>query len=756
MRKKKFLSVAIVILLVIFLSIIFAAYQQAITLQRDPSVLMNKSYWLKEKNPNASKVALEIILHQNKDYIPALQELSQIYLKEDKVEKALPLLEHIEELSSSDHLLVKMKIDNNKTQTLVLVRQDKMPGLIMLMLYFLMWYFLVILSIFFIISGLDDLFIDLYYWVRYFIRLWSTRLYSPLTYQQLTLKNEQLIAIMVPCWHEDNVIPTMLKHNCYSIDYNNYYFFVGVYPNDQPTVDAVKRVAEIIPNVQCVIGEKPGPTNKAANLNSIYNYIKTFEKQIDKQFDIFVFHDSEDVIHPLSFKLYNYLIPRKDMIQIPIFPIAVSYWNFTHWTYADEFAENHTKDIIVREALKAHVPSAGVGTAFSRKALYLLEDPVTEMPFSVDSLTEDYRTSLSIRLKGLKQVFVVQRITHLKWEKKGIFRDRYEQKKVTEFIATRALFPVEYIKAVRQKSRWIIGIVFQEWSHINWPKEWAVRYTLAHDRKTIFTHFIDGFGYFVFAFWIFYYLMTSGNPYYPSLQEQFNMHSWVWWLIITITVIMCDRLVQRAIAIRRVYHKWIPAFLAIPRAFYGNIINLHAVFRAYRIYRKPANKKSSEAKPGAKQVAWDKTDHHFPGSHILVPYRRKLGDLLVEQGLISKEQLNRAIWESRKTNKLLGQVLIHLGLISEKELSHLLSAQYQLSLFPQNQLANATNNIAKLLPKKLFKWLTQQGITPVSFDEKNKILTLAIEDPTNEPLIEKIINNIAPYTARFVLIEKES
>lgn len=325
-----------------------------------------------------------------------------------------------------------------------------------------MWYFLVVLACLFIISGIDDLFFDFYYWIRYAIRLWKTRKYKPLTYKQLAEKEEQMIAVLIPCWNEAGVISTMLKHNCYSIDYVNYYFFVGVYPNDPETVKEVQAVSKYIKHVKPVIGSAPGPTNKAANLNGVYQYVREFEKKINRQFSMFVFHDSEDIIHPMSFKLYNYLIPRKDMIQIPVFPLAVPYWNFTHWLYADEFSENHTKDIVVREAIHAHVPSAGVGTAFSRYALHLLEDPQTHTPFSISSLTEDYRTSLAIRMHNLQQIFVPQTILRMKWQPRRFFLRGYVQKPVREYIATRALFPTEYKKAVRQKARWIIGIVFQE------------------------------------------------------------------------------------------------------------------------------------------------------------------------------------------------------------------------------------------------------------------------------------------------------
>lgn len=622
-----------------------------------------------------------------------------------------------------------------------------MPGEPILFVYFIMWYCLVALACLFIISGLDDLFFDVYYWTRFLIRLWQGRFFDPLTYKKLAEKEEQLIAVLIPCWHEAGVIGTMLKHNAYSIDYKNYYLFVGVYPNDPSTVAEVEEVASNIKQVHCVTGKTPGPTNKAANLNGIYLYLKDFEKTLGRTFDIFVFHDSEDIIHPMSFKLYNYLCPEKEMIQIPVFPLAYNIWNFTHWLYADEFSENHTKDIIVREAVHGHVPSAGVGTAFTRHALKILEDPETGTPFSTDSLTEDYRTSLALRVHQLKQVFVTQKISRMKWQPRGFFRKGYVQKPIKEYIATRALFPTEYSKAVRQKARWIIGIVFQEWRHTQWPKEWIIRFTLAHDRKAFITHFINGFGYFVFLFWIIYSQLTYSNPAYPSLQEQFNLHPWVWWLIIIVTLIMLERMVQRMIAIRRVYG-WIPALLSIPRTFYGNILNLHAVMRAYHVYFL-----TPKCQASSKQPAWDKTDHHFPGSHILTPYRIKLGDLLLAKGAIQQAQLDEAVMEQQKTGERLGETLSRLKLMSKHDLLDILSEQFNLKRYPKSKLAKAKNASYLQLPAKLDHWLLRNNVAVVSVDEASKLITISLDDPTNELLIENIINHIAPYRAAFVLTD---
>ncbi len=622
-----------------------------------------------------------------------------------------------------------------------------MPNETIILIYYLMWYAIIALSIIYIISGLDNFFLDSYYWTRYLWRKHKMRRYQPLTYEKLLATEEQLIAVLVPCWREANVISTMLQHNCHAIDYKKYFFFIGVYPNDQETINAVQDIAHLNKHVKCIIGKQNGPTNKAANLNTIYTYIKAFEDEIKQSFSIFVLHDSEDVIHPLSFKLYNYLIPRKDMIQIPIFPREVNHWNFTHWLYADEFAENHTKDIVVRESIRAHVPSAGVGTAFRRGALQLLEDTETGEPFATNSLTEDYRTSLALRVRNLKQIFVTQHVVRMKWQKSGFFRRRYVQKPKKEIIAVRALFPLEYTKSVRQKARWIIGIVFQEWRDGIWPKEWVLRYTLSHDRKSFITHLANGFGYVVFIFWLFYSLFTYAQPEYPDLQEQFNFHPWAKWLCFLAAFQMIERLIQRTIATSRVYGLT-AACLVIPRAIYGNILNLHALIRAYRIYfSKPKDGTSS------KNPAWDKTDHSFPGLHPLVPFRKRLGDILVENHLINDEQLHEAMFKQQRSGERLGQILCRLNFITPSQLVKILSAQYNLPLLPHKELLALQNICIPKLSKKTARWLNKNRIIPIDVDNTNKKLTLVIEDPTNEDLIKKILNYFTAFETKFMLVD---
>jgi GSPII_E N-terminal domain. len=54
---------------------------------------------------------------------------------------------------------------------------------------------------------------------------------------------------------------------------------------------------------------------------------------------------------------------------------------------------------------------------------------------------------------------------------------------------------------------------------------------------------------------------------------------------------------------------------------------------------------------------------------------KQLGQILMEQGLITSEQLQQALEEHRKTPKSLGRVLIDLGLIKDADLVRALAEQ---------------------------------------------------------------------------------
>src|SRR5690606_34898024 len=80
-------------------------------------------------------------------------------------------------------------------------------------------------------------------------------------------------------------------------------------------------------------------------------------------------------------------------------PQRASPWIGSH--YCEEFAEAHGKTMVVREALSASLPAAGVGCGFSRRILAALAEGTKGTgPFDADSLTEDYELGLRVRMLG--------------------------------------------------------------------------------------------------------------------------------------------------------------------------------------------------------------------------------------------------------------------------------------------------------------------------------------------------------------------
>ena len=192
-----------------------------------------------------------------------------------------------------------------------------------------------------------------------------------MSYRELYKPDEKPLAIMVPAWNETGVIGNMAELAATTLDYENYHIFVGTYPNDPDTQRDVDEVRARFPNVHKVVCARPGPAGKADCLEQrCWSPSPNWNvAPISLLLVLFVPPNAEDVISPMELRLFNYLVERKDLIQIPVYPFEREWTHFTSMTYIDEFSELHGKDVPVREALAGQVPSAGVGTCFSRRAV---------------------------------------------------------------------------------------------------------------------------------------------------------------------------------------------------------------------------------------------------------------------------------------------------------------------------------------------------------------------------------------------------
>src|SRR5713226_5203578 len=107
------------------------------------------------------------------------------------------------------------------------------------------------------------------------------------------------------------------------------------------------------------------------------------------------------------------------------------------------------------------------------------------------------------------------------------------------------------------------------------------------------------------------------------------------------------------------------------------------------------------------------------------PVSRRLGDLLVADGLLTPEQLQKALAEQKGSTDKLGSILIRLGFINEEQLIGFLSRQYGVPSITLSQLEVDTE-VLKLVPPAIAK---KYEVLPVR--RMGNSLALAMADPTN-------------------------
>jgi type IV pilus assembly protein PilB len=107
------------------------------------------------------------------------------------------------------------------------------------------------------------------------------------------------------------------------------------------------------------------------------------------------------------------------------------------------------------------------------------------------------------------------------------------------------------------------------------------------------------------------------------------------------------------------------------------------------------------------------------------PVNRRLGDLLVADGLLTQAQLQKALAEQKGSTEKLGSILIKLGFINEEQLIGFLSRQYGVPSITLSQL-EIDPGVLRLVPAPIAK---KYEIIPVR--RMGNSLAVAMADPTN-------------------------
>jgi type IV pilus assembly protein PilB len=110
----------------------------------------------------------------------------------------------------------------------------------------------------------------------------------------------------------------------------------------------------------------------------------------------------------------------------------------------------------------------------------------------------------------------------------------------------------------------------------------------------------------------------------------------------------------------------------------------------------------------------------------------KLGDILVREGLITLEQLKKALQEQKSSGMRLGYTLVKLGFIEETEVTKMLARQYRMPAVDLSRF-EVDPKILKLIPPDI---ATKHTVLPLK--REGRTLTVAIADPNNVTAIEDI------------------
>ncbi len=427
-----------------------------------------------------------------------------------------------------------------------------------------------------LLGGVDDLAVDCVFLVRGGWRRLARRAGRCLD-DLPAPETPGAFVIFVPAWDEAAVIAPMLRSTLARVEHPAFQIWVGCYPNDPATIAAVETVAAEDTRVRLVIGARAGPTTKADCLNTLWRALAASGERPRAV----VLHDAEDVIHPAELRVFDALLGRCDVVQIPVLPLIEPRHRLISGVVADEFAESHAKTLVVRELVGAGLPLAGVGCAI---LLPMLEAVAARhgAPFDAGSLCEDYE--LGLRIAALGGTGTLARVAEARGG--GV-------------VAVREYFPHRLDTAVRQKARWMVGIALAGWDRTGWARPLALgdHWMRAKDRSAPLAMLVLAAAYLAALAW-----PVSMAAHWVAASRPAPLPSGVAVLLRVNGGLLIWRMLVRAVFTGRAYG-WREAAWSAPRMVVGNLIALLSARRALIRYLGMLR---------GDPLRWDKTAHAFP------------------------------------------------------------------------------------------------------------------------------------------------
>lgn len=132
-----------------------------------------------------------------------------------------------------------------------------------------------------------------------------------------------------------------------------------------------------------------------------------------------------------------------------------------------------------------------------------------------------------------------------------------------------------------------------------------------------------------------------------------------------------------------------------------------------------------------------------------IKLRKRLGDLLVEEGIVSEEQVTQALETQRSSGRKLGATLIQLGFLTEKKMLDFLSQQLSIPLIDLNR-AEIDAAVVQLLPE-----VHARRLRALVISQNGNTLRVAMSDPADLSAQESLFGQLQKYQIELIIASEK-
>ena len=258
--------------------------------------------------------------------------------------------------------------------------------------------------------------------------------------------------------------------------------------------------------------------------------------------------------------------------------------------------------------------------------------------------------------------------------------------------ATREYFPRTFRGAVRQRTRWVMGIALQGWERNGWKRSMLTNYWFWRDRKGLLANPLGVVANAAFLAGAFTWIWSRASEQPWALEVN---SVWVEWVCAATLMLQCAHLAIRMECVRRLFGPWMAVTVPL-RVFHENVMNSLATVQAVFRY--------SMARWQGRPLAWLKTDHSYPDRAQLRDSRRGLEEILVSMGKIAADALAEAK-SQLQAGEALESYLLKNGFLDDRDLARAISLLEGVEIV---SVAVETVNprVARAIPARLGEELT--------------------------------------------------